>query len=211
VIVAGAPVLQPQPLAAVIPPGAVVIAADGGLRLCRALRLSPSVLVGDMDTLTTLEVSEAESEGTEIRRYPSDKEQSDLELAILAAHQMGARRVTVLGALGGQWDHCLANLLAPLSLCHSLGMWGRLVCAGAQIYLLTPGIYVLETAAGTRASLAALSEVATGVTLRGFHYDLEAADIGRHQTLGLANAVKTTPAHLHLTGGELLLTLIDQP
>jgi thiamine pyrophosphokinase len=166
------------------------------------------VLIGDMDTLTPGEVATAQSQGTEVRRFPSDKDKSDLELAILAAYDLGARRMTLLGALGGQWDHCLANLLAPLSLCQSLGVWGRLLTSGAEIYLLGPGSYVLQNEVGTRASLAALTEQAGGLTLRGFLYGLDNGAMSRQQTLGLANRIQNPRATLDLASGELLLTLV---
>lgn len=186
----------------------IVLAADGGWRLCRDLGVKAELVIGDMDTLFPDEVAQAQAQGSEIRRYPSEKDQSDLELAILAAHQLGARRLTVLGALGGQWDHCLTNLLAPLSLCQSLGVWGRLMTATAEIYLLDPGRYVLREKVGTRASLAALSAEVRGLSLHGFLYPLQKATLSRRQTLGLANAVQDSQAALSLNSGELLITLI---
>ena len=205
-VVAGGP--EPEPARLEFPVNAVVIAADGGWRLCRELDLKVTLLVGDMDTLFPEEVSQAEAQGTEVRRFPSDKDQSDLELAIVAAHAMGARRLTILGALGGQWDHCLTNLLAPLSLCHSLGIWGRLVTTGAEIYLLGPGEHSVRGEVGTRISLAPLSAHVSGLTLRGLLYPLEGAEMARHQTMGLANALRRTPACISLESGDLLVTLV---
>lgn len=210
VIVGGAPEPFPERLASRVPRGSQVVAADGGWRLCRAMGLCPSELVGDFDTLTPEEVGLAQAEGTNVHAFPSDKDQSDLELAIVKAHQMGARRMSLLGALGGQWDHCLANLLAPLSLCHSLGVWARLVTVDAEIYLLSPGAYQLADRAGTRVSLAALSEVAEGVDLSGFLYPLQKGRITRRQTLGLANRVVEGLATVGLGSGELLLTLTSE-
>jgi thiamine pyrophosphokinase len=166
------------------------------------------LVIGDMDTLFPEEVAQAELQGSEVRRYPADKDQSDLELAIVAAHEMGARCMTIVGALGGQWDHCLLNLLAPLSLCQSLGLWARLVTDRAEIYLLSAGEYSLREHPGTRTSLAALSTRVEGLTLRGLLYPLEGATLCRKQTLGLANAVSEGEALIALTDGELLVTLV---
>jgi thiamine pyrophosphokinase len=207
VIVGGGPEHDPQQFASLLK-DSVVIAADGGWRHCRTVGITAKLLVGDMDTLTPTEIAQAQSMGTEVRRFPSDKDQSDLELAILAAHQMGARRITLLGALGGQWDHCLANLLAPLSLCQSLGVWARLLTQGAEIYLLGPGAYILRDQVGSRASLAALSPQASGLSLDGFRYNLDSGALTRQQTLGLANAVTRPEATVSLGSGELLLTLV---
>lgn len=206
-IVGGGPESEPALFSSLLQ-NAVVIAADGGWRQCHALGVVAAVLIGDMDTLTPDEVATAQSQGTEVRCFPSDKDQSDLELAILAAYQMGARRMTLLGALGGQWDHCLANLLAPLSLCQSLGVWGRLVTASAEIYLLHPGSYRLCDKAGCRISVSSLSQQVKGLTLRNFAYSLQNSSLARQQTLGLANTLTGPVATISLDSGELLLTIV---
>lgn len=206
VVVAGGPEENPTVFRGLLE-RSVVIAADGGWRHCQRLGIKPSLLIGDLDTLSSEEVSLAESEGTLVQRFSTDKDQSDLELALLAAHQMGARRLTILGALGGQWDHCLANLLAPLSLCYSLDIWARLITSSAEIYLLGPGHYKLIGSDGLRASFAALSEESSGITLEGFLYPLLQARMAREQTLGLANRVEQDPAFVRIGSGKLLFTL----
>ena len=206
-IVGGGPESEPALFSSLLQ-DAVIIAADGGWRLCHRLGVKAAVLVGDMDTLTPDEVATAQSQGTEGRCFPSDKDQSDLELAILAAYRMGARRMTLLGALGGQWDHCLANLLAPLSLCQSLGVWGRLVTGSAEIYLLHPGSYRLCDKAGCRISVSSLSQQVKGLTLRNFAYSLQNSSLTRQQTLGLANTLTAPEATISLDSGELLLTIV---
>lgn len=206
-IVAGAPEDDPTAYRELLA-GATVIAADGGWRLCQRAGVTPGLLVGDMDTLSAEEVQQAVAEGSELRRFPPNKDQSDLELALLAAQELKARRLTILGALGGQWDHCLANLLAPLSLCWRLGIWGRLLAETAEIYLLQPGSYRFHGRPGQRVSLAALSSEVTGVTLEGMDYPLENGSFRREQTVGLANGLSRPSARLQLGTGELLVTLL---
>ncbi|MFN8630166.1 MAG: hypothetical protein U0838_07550 [Chloroflexota bacterium] len=78
-----------------------VVAADGGFARSAALGLRPDVLVGDLDSLAPDGVAEAEASGARIVRRPTDKDESDAELALLEAVEMGATRITVLGAFGG--------------------------------------------------------------------------------------------------------------
>lgn len=88
-----------------------VVAADGGLARAWALGLRPDVLVGDLDSLEPALLGVVEAEGILVRRFPTDKDESDTELALLEAIARGATRVTVLGAFGGpRLDHALANL-----------------------------------------------------------------------------------------------------
>src|SRR4029079_6306556 len=93
-----------------------VVAADGGLAAADALGLTPTVIVGDMDSAHAARVAAGGAEGVPVIRTTSDKDESDTELAVLEAVRLGATRITVLGALGGpRLDHGLANgwLLGP--------------------------------------------------------------------------------------------------
>ncbi|MEY3362029.1 MAG: hypothetical protein RL531_1748, partial [Actinomycetota bacterium] len=91
--------------------GAVVIAADSGIHHAHTLDLSVAHLVGDLDSATPDALDRARAEGTPIEMHPTDKDATDLHLALDAARRAGATRVTVLGAGGGRHDHLLANAL----------------------------------------------------------------------------------------------------
>ena len=164
--------------------------------------------MGDFDTLTETEVAQAERAGCRIVRFSADKSKSDLEIAIDLAYQEGATQVTLLGALGGEWDHCVANLLAPLSLCADYGMWARLLTAEAQIYLVQG--HVTVEAPDQRISLAALTKHVEDLTLRGMQYSLQGTQLSRTQTLGLANRVVAEVATVEFSSGELLLTVMHK-
>ncbi len=62
-----------------------VIAADSGLHLTTALEVAADVVVGDMDSVDPHLLAIAERNGTEVRRFPADKDSSDFELAMEVA------------------------------------------------------------------------------------------------------------------------------
>src|SRR5687768_15193697 len=110
VIVANAPDLDVAPYARLIGAADLLIAADGGaLALLRA-GLLPRLVIGDMDSLDAASLAELAERGVELRRYPREKDETDLELALLHAAAAGATAIDILGALGGRWDHTLANV-----------------------------------------------------------------------------------------------------
>src|SRR5262249_59879246 len=78
------------------------------------------LVIGDFDSADPAALEAAVAGGAEVRRYPADKDQSDLELALHAARAGGAKRVIVVGGSGGRLDHFLANalLLASPSFAH---------------------------------------------------------------------------------------------
>src|SRR5690606_31025561 len=81
VIIGGEPVTQAVPSLA----GARIIAADGGLDLAEQLRLSPDVVVGDMDSVSATALERARSAGVEVKTHPTAKDETDLELALAEA------------------------------------------------------------------------------------------------------------------------------
>ena len=82
-------------------PDAFVVAADSGLDHALALGVRVHLVVGDLDSVTESGLRTATAAGAVVEQHPPDKDATDLELAISAARDHGARRVTVFGGGGG--------------------------------------------------------------------------------------------------------------
>ena len=94
-----------------IRPADLVIAANGGSYHCRALGITPSVIIGDFDSLSPEDIVSYQQAGVEIIQYPSQKNETDLELALQLALKRGVSEVLIIGALGARWDMTIANIL----------------------------------------------------------------------------------------------------
>src|SRR5512135_2029316 len=66
-----------------------IYAADGGTRHALALGLLPSIVIGDMDSLSPEDRIRLNAGGAEIRQYPRNKDKTDLELALDLAVEEG--------------------------------------------------------------------------------------------------------------------------
>src|SRR5512144_1087802 len=89
----------------------LVIAADGGARHAATLGVTIDVWVGDGDSVDPATLVALAGRGVPIERSRQDKDESDTELAVLAALRRGADGVVIVGALGGtRIDHSLANI-----------------------------------------------------------------------------------------------------
>lgn len=84
---------------------AMLVAVDGGLDTCRAIRRRPTLFVGDLDS------TRRPPRGVEALIYPIEKDFSDFAGALLELAQRGVAIVVVAGLLGGRLDHEWANLL----------------------------------------------------------------------------------------------------
>ncbi len=184
-----------------------VIAADGGARLCDALRVRPHALIGDLDSLTPAEVARWEAMAVAIHRYPPEKDQTDLELALHLAVAKGATEISVLGALGGRWDQSIANLLL---LAHP--RWRDLPITlydGPQRVFLVRHRGVVQGQMGETVSLIPIAGDAQGVTTTGLAYALDDEVLPFGQALGVSNRLIAPRAEITVRQGLLLVVHIS--
>lgn len=85
------------------------IGVDGGAKILLNLDYEPDLFVGDCDSFVNANTSEfiknAEKENVLI--YPSEKDDTDMQLAVETAVGNGAEKVVLLGATNGRLDHFL--------------------------------------------------------------------------------------------------------
>ena len=90
----------------VVPAGAYVVAADGGLDHTRELGIVPDVVVGDFDSL------EGRPPRTDVRTIalPALKDDPDMLSALKVGWSAGCREFHVYGGLGGRIDHTISGI-----------------------------------------------------------------------------------------------------
>lgn len=163
-------------------PGDYLICADGGRARLEQLGLQPSWYVGDND-------SGGSPAGLPATLLPSEKDVSDLEMAVQQAFAAGCRELILVGCSGGRADHHLANL-GLLEQIHDLGGEGCLIDDCNEIRFLAPGRYVVENRPHYHyLGLIPLDAQVTGVTLRGVKYPLTDFTLHRGSTRSISNEI----------------------
>lgn len=184
----------------------IVVAADGGARGAEQLGLSIDLIVGDGDSLGEADLRRFETAGVAVRLVAAAKDESDTELALAAAVELGAGRIVVLGAFGGRrFDHALANVgLLGLPI-----LGGRpcvLLDAATRVSLLTgPGDAAVDGQAGEFVSLLPLGDGVTGVTTEGLAYPLRDEPLPLGPARGLSNVRVGETVRVRLRTGRLLI------
>jgi thiamine pyrophosphokinase len=115
-LVASAPLRWHPRLAALAASAEPLLAADGGANHLARIGLRPSVVVGDLDSISP---DTRAWLGEECMVDRPDQDRTDLDKALeYAFDELGIRSLKVLAALGGRTDHDLVNLglLARLAL-----------------------------------------------------------------------------------------------
>ena len=181
-----------------------VVCADGGAIHARELGLTPHFIIGDFDSLAADDVAAFAAAGAMIMRYPAEKNETDLELALGHCREIGASDVTILGGLGGRVDQTLANILL-LTLPDLRDMRIALVDGAQTMRLLTPGNHDIGGAAGDTVSLIPLQGAARGITTRGLKYRLSGESLPPGPARGISNVMLADKAEVTLEGGLLLV------
>ncbi|MBX0326146.1 thiamine diphosphokinase [Oscillochloris sp. ZM17-4] len=203
IIVANAPDFDAAPFAGLLASADLIVAADGGGNALRAAGLTPHVVIGDLDSLEPQAEAAFRAAGVEVIRLPAEKDETDLELALLLAVGRGAGQIDILGALGGRWDQGLANV-AMLALPELAGLRVRLLDVAQEAFLVR-GASDIPGAAGDTVSLLPLGGPAYGITTRGLFYPLDGATLRFERSRGVSNLITAPPAHVSVGEGMLLV------
>lgn len=175
-----------------------VICADGGLKVARQLGLSPTCLIGDYDSM-------AQPEG-DVIKLPMEKDMTDSEAAIDLAVSQGAEDITVLGGLGGRFDHTMGNIGMLAKYC---GRLKHLAMTDGQnyVFMAAPGAYTVPKSRFPYLGIISYGAAAENVTLRGVKYPLTNHLLTNETTLGVSNEITAEAAEISFTKGRLLIIL----
>lgn len=187
-----------------IEPSSLVIAADSGYDIARTRGVAVDVLVGDMDSISADGLAEAEALGISIKRYPEDKEATDLEIAIDTALRLGATDITVYAGEGGSFGHLLG---IPLGLTRQRWSDVHIVwrIEKATVYRSLPSSPVtIHTPLGSHITVLPVGD-ATGVTSTGLQWPLQDSDLPRGTSRGLSNIATDQTVSISVDAGALLI------
>jgi thiamine pyrophosphokinase len=185
---------------------AIVIAADGGLRIAESLGLEVDRWVGDGDSVRPGDLDRLRRSDVPVDLAPRDKDESDAELALLAAIDAGADDVTILGAIGGpRLDHTLANV-ALLAHPRLERRPARLLDPRARVTLIVgPGRATLAGRIGDLVSLLPFDGRVDGVATEGLRYPLRDEPLVAGPPRGLSNVRLAETASVRVRTGRLLI------
>jgi thiamine pyrophosphokinase len=186
-----------------------VVVADGGLRRCLEAGLEPDLLIGDLDSAPVELVAAFLERGGEVRRFPANKDATDLELALQAAEGNGD--LVIVGGDGeDRFDHLIGELWHVASVAH---LWSTTTMhyPPAVIHVLVAreqgaGAAVsVSGEPGSVVSLMAVSATVEGVTTTGLRWPLQVETLRWGSTRGVSNELVHSTATVTVSEGSLLI------
>ena len=196
---------HPARARALIHPDDFILGADGGAAHALALGLTPDLVIGDLDSLDVATLAVLRAAGSEIRAFPRDKDDTDLELALRAARAMQPQAVILLGALGGRLDQMLGNVL--LLARPEFAELNITLVAGAEQAWVVRDERLIHGQPGDTLSVLALTPEVTGLTYRGLRWPLQRATLRLGESRGISNELVASEAHISLESGLALVIL----
>lgn len=185
-----------------LPESDLVIAADGGADVARAMDRPIDVIVGDMDSITEATLASARRDGVRLVEHPVDKDETDLELALSIAVEVSPHVHVVAGA-AGRLDHAMVNLAVIAS--------PRWAAATVEATLGDHQVFVvhdersIDGSVGDIVSLIPMGGWAHGVTTRGLRYELDDEALDPLAGRGMSNVIVARPVNVALKEGVLVV------
>lgn len=176
-----------------------VIAVDGGLRHCQAMGLTPDLIIGDMDSAPP-ELLEIYSQVPK-RMFPRDKNETDLELAIMATFTPEIEKMTIFGALGHRTDHHLVNLQLTRRYPHKV-----FIETESELIFAFDREVKLQTKPGQTISFIPLGGPVSGVNSQGLKWELYEAAFDKY-FMSLSNICLGEEVVISIKQGDLLCVI----
>ena len=176
-----------------------IICADGGYKYKNLLGRECDMVVGDFDSLGS--VPECDNKIV----APTEKDETDMMLAVNLGYDKGYRNFVIFGALGGaRNDHSVANIQL-LHYIASKGAKGTLY-HGDEVFTAFSDCTISLCAENKGyVSVFSLSEESRGVTIENLKYNLEKATLYSYMPIGVSNEFLGKEAGITVDDGTLLV------
>jgi thiamine pyrophosphokinase len=185
-----------------------LICADGGANHAALSRRLPNLLIGDLDSITPGVLKQCENAGCIIERFPCEKDETDLELALINAEEqarlVSERDIWLYGATGKRIDHFMGNIALMLAYARK-GYRIRLADPEHESWILQ-GHECIRRSPGQGLSLIALSEKAV-VTTEGLYYPLQQGVLFQDSPRGMSNVFLGEEVVIQVHSGWVLVVL----
>lgn len=182
-----------------------ILCADGGTRHAINLGLTPNVIIGDMDS-TTFDLRPLTEKGTQVIQHPTDKNETDLELAINHTLTLNPSQILILAALGGRMDQTLANIALLSDL--RLATFDVRLSDGVEEIFFCRDQAKIEGRSGDIVSLIPWQGEVTGVFTENLRWHLHHETLYPEKTRGISNEMTADVATVSIKSGLLLITHI---
>jgi thiamine pyrophosphokinase len=167
--------------------------------------INASYAFGDFDSVSAAEKENILNSDIILNEYQSEKDQTDMELALQWALEQNPEEILLFGATGGRLDHEMMNIQL-LSRSISSNAKVKVVDIKNEISLKLPGEYSIQHDNNyTYVSFLAFKDEVKGITLKGFKYPLQKASLQIGSSLCISNELVNKSGTYSFDAGIILM------
>jgi len=172
-----------------------LIAVDGGADFLKDLEILPDIFVGDMDSVSEETVRWLKEKKVPMRVYPQEKDETDLELALLMVKDFP---VKIFGWNGERVDMILALL-------YLMSRFKEVYAVSSELEIgYVEGEKTLEAIPGETWSILPLGRDAERVSLKGFEYEIYKRDMKIIKPYGVSNVARSNRVRISVEKGGVI-------
>ena len=162
-----------------------IIAVDSGIKHIYNLSLEPSILVGDLDSISKEDYQKVIEANINIDSYQKNKENTDFELSLNKIENPHNKNIFIIGGEGGDIDHMLSVFFI---ISHKEFYKNIIWLYGKQTILFKNNIS-LEIGSNVNFSLIPLTDLKS-LSIKGAKWELKNEDVESGHSLTLRNQTK---------------------
>ncbi|MBU5467693.1 thiamine diphosphokinase [Virgibacillus sp. MSJ-26] len=181
------------------------IGADGGALTLMKNNINVDYAVGDFDSITSQEKNMIKKSANHFYQYPSEKDETDLEIALNKAFDLNTEKIYLFGVTGGRLDHTLINIQTLFTI-KQRNIQAIIIDRLNKLEITEPGEHdVLYEEKYPNISFIPLTPVVKGITLSGFYYPLIDENLSIGSTLCISNKLLSKKGTFLYEEGILIL------
>ena len=177
----------------------LIICADGGYKYKSLLGRECDMVVGDFDSFGKVPDTENKIVA------PTEKDETDMLLAVNLGLEKGYKNFVILGALGGDRnDHSVANIQL-LHYIATKSARGSIIHGNEIFTAFSNDVLILSAENKGYVSVFSLSDESRGVTIKNLKYTLDDAIIYSYNPIGVSNEFIGKEGSIAVKNGTLLV------
>ncbi|MCL4079545.1 thiamine diphosphokinase [Coriobacteriia bacterium Es71-Z0120] len=185
----------------------LVIACDAAAEWALSLGRAPQYAIGDFDSAARGAAARLAAAGVEVLAFPSEKDETDLDLAAAHARALGVESLAFTAAFSGRLDHTLAALgtmrrhaaCGPVAFEPDFSAW--LLAQEGRAAL------TVDAPAGAVVSVVALEPV-RGLSVRNARFSADSIAVDLLSGRTISNESVGEPVRVSLQEGSALVMLL---
>lgn len=183
------------------------VGVDRGVYTLLSNNIKPHIAFGDFDSVTEEEFKVIENEVDQLFRFTSEKDETDMELALNWAIKQMPEKIRIFGATGGRLDHMFGNIQLLIQANKNKNdVEIEIIDRQNIIFLKSPGTYPLQRIQDKKyISFIPISTEVKGLTLIGFKYPLTECHISLGSTLCISNELLIDNGTFSFSEGILMI------